>query len=478
MLSSDLLALITYIFFFVEGLAIIAAVHAIMRANTSQGAIAWAISLVTLPWVTLPLYAVFGRRKFNGYVLLRGSTDKAVKPRVEFLRRSALESGHEVQELTASQQALVNLTERPVLRHNKTELLIDGEVTFASIFNAMDSARSYILVQFFIVEDDQLGNKFKARLIQKARENVRVYFLYDEIGSHQLPKKYLQELRESGVDVIAFHTTKGRANRFQLNFRNHRKIVVVDGEVAFVGGHNVGDEYVSRHSRLGEWRDTHVKVVGPVVKSVQFCFLEDWYWAKGEFPELDWKMQGAEGGNESSLLVTSGPADPMDTCGLMFTQVINDACDRIWIASPYFVPDQRVLGALKLAALRGVDVRILIPQEADHRILYLASYAYYPEILPAGIKVYRYLHGFLHQKVFLVDSSCAAVGTANLDNRSFRLNFELMLLNYSPSFISEVEKMLVQDFSKSRMAQIEDYANRSFPFRFAVRSSSLLSPVL
>ncbi len=267
-------------------------------------------------------------------------------------------------------------------------------------------------------------------------------------------------------------------NRFQLNFRNHRKIVVADGEVAFVGGHNVGDEYVSRHSKFGVWRDTHVKLEGPVVNAVQFTFLEDWFWAKGKIPELDWDFKNTCNWDEEHLLVSSGPADPMDTCGLMFAQIINDARERVWIASPYFVPDPRVVGALKLAALRGVDVSILIPEQADHLLLYLASFAHYQEILSAGIKIYRYTRGFLHQKVFLVDSACAAVGTANLDNRSFHLNFELMLLNYSPRFIADVEKMLIHDFSGSRRADVSDYTSRSFPFRLAVRSSALLSPVL
>ncbi|MFP4264170.1 MAG: cardiolipin synthase [Desulfonatronovibrionaceae bacterium] len=478
MLGSDVFAFFAFLFPFVEGLAIVAAIHAIMKARTSQGAIAWAVSLVTFPWVVLPLYAIFGRSRFNGYVLLRTSKDLEVRRRVDSLRKMARASGMVCTDGHQSQKALSNMADLPLLGGNKSELLIDGKNTFAAIFSAINNAKEYLLIQFFIVRDDELGGQLKDLLLARAKQGVRIYFLYDEIGSHSLSRGYLAQLRNAGIEVSAFHTTKGRANRFQLNFRNHRKIVIADGEVAFVGGHNVGDEYVSRHSRFGAWRDTHVKVQGPVVNAIQFAFLEDWFWTKGEIPDLNWNFSVTYPGDEKHLLVASGPADPLETCGLMFTQVINDAKERIWIASPYFVPDPRVVGALKLAALRGVDVSILIPQQADHLILYLASFAYYQEILAAGIKIFRYDRGFLHQKVFLVDSACAAVGTANLDNRSFHLNFELMLLNYSADFIAEVEEMLARDFSGSRRAEVSDYTSRSFPFRLAVRSSALLSPVL
>lgn len=478
MFGSDVFAFFAFLFPFVEGLAILAAIQAVMKARTSQGAIAWAVSLITFPWAILPLYAIFGRSRFNGYVHLRTSKDLEVRRRVDSLRKMAWESGSVRSDFLGSQKALANLANLPLLECNKSELLIDGENTFAAIFSAIRNAKDYLLIQFFIVKADDLGTRFKDLLLAKAREGVRIFFLYDEIGSHGLSSRYLAQLRQAGIDVIAFHSTKGRANRFQLNFRNHRKIVVADGEVAFVGGHNVGDEYVSRHSKFGTWRDTHVKLEGPVVNAVQFTFLEDWFWAKGEIPDFNWDFGHNCPGDEKHLLIASGPADRMDTCGLMFTQVINDAKERVWIASPYFVPDPRVVGALKLAALRGVDVSILIPEQADHLMLYLASFAYYQEILPAGINIYRYSRGFLHQKVFLVDSACAAVGTANLDNRSFHLNFELMLLNYSPRFIADVEKMLLRDFSGSRRAVLEDYTTRSFPFRLAVRSSALLSPVL
>ncbi len=461
-----------------ELLGIIAAIHAVMNARTSQGAIAWAISLVTFPWLALALYAVFGRNKFNGYVLLRGSKDSDIRHYLERIRSDAVAKDLVREDQPVSQLALTRLAEMPITRYNKTRLLIDGRETFRSIFEGIESAEQYILVQFFIVKDDALGRELQSRLIQKAKANVRVYFLYDEIGSHKLPQSYLRDMQIAGVVTSAFHSTRGKTNRFQLNFRNHRKIVVVDGKIAYLGGHNVGDEYMGRHPQFGPWRDTHVKVEGPVVQTIQFCFVEDWYWATKGTPELNWELNRATDGQEDALMIASGPADRLETCGLMFVQAINAASKRIWIASPYFVPDLQTLSALKLAVLRGVDVRIILPEKADHRTVYLASFTYYQNTLPLGIKLYRYTAGFMHQKVFLVDSSCAAVGTANLDNRSFRLNFEITLLNYDPGFIEEVDAMLTNDFSRSRPVTMEEYSQRSFFFKLAARSARLLAPIL
>jgi cardiolipin synthase A/B len=462
----------------VEILGIVTAVHAVMNARTSQGATAWAIALVALPFVTLGLYAVFGRNKFQGYVSMRSRRDAVIHHLNDTLQAEAHSKNLTRQRLSKADSALVGLAGMPILGFNQSRLLINGQETFDHLFEDIAAARSYILVQFYIVTDDHLGRRLKNRLIQKAQAGVNIYFLYDEIGSYQLPGRYLQEMQRAGIHVSAFHSTRGKTNHFQLNFRNHRKIVVIDGDTAYVGGHNVGDAYLSRAPRFGQWRDTHVKIKGPVAKAVQFCFIEDWHWATSRIPDLDWQLTPSPGGTEEALVMASGPADTLETCGLMFVQVINMAKERIWIASPYFVPDLQVLSALKLAVLRGVDVRILLPKKPDHRTVHLASFSYYPNTLPVGIKLYRYAAGFLHQKVFLVDQSCAAVGTANLDNRSFRLNFELTLLNYDATFVGAVADMLDEDFNHSRLVKLEDYTDRPFIFKLAVRSARLLAPIL
>lgn len=462
----------------VELAGILTALHAVMHGRTSQGAIAWGISLVTFPWLALPLYAVFGRRKFKGYLLLRHGRDENVHRIIEQCQWEAAEKELIVKEDSGLNSALTKLTPYPMTRFNQSRLLVDGVQTFEAIFEGIAKAKQYVLVQFYLVRDDELGRVLKSRLMEKALQKIPVYFLYDEIGSHRLSGSYLGALRNAGVRVSAFHTTRGKANHFQLNFRNHRKIVIIDGQVAFVGGLNVGDEYLSRDPEIGPWRDTHVRVEGPVVKAIQFSFLQDWYWSTTRVPHLDWKPRAVVQRDERQLLIASGPADPVDTCALMFTHLIHSARERIWIASPYFVPDSQLLGALKLAVLRNVDVRILLPAKADNWTVHLASFSFFDQILPIGVKLYRYMRGFMHQKVLLMDTSLAGIGTANLDNRSLRLNFELTLLNYDTGFIKEVETMLRNDLAHSRKVRLEEYTERSFWFRLLVRFSRLLSPVL
>ena len=477
-METYLITLIPYVILAVEILGIIAAVHAVSTARTSQGAIAWTVALVTFPWVTLILYAIFGRNRFNGYVNLRHAQSGATVHFLDRLRQEAEEKDVLPASMTAGQQTLVNLAQLPITRHNRCRLLVDGHTTFEQIFASMETAVRFVLVQFYIVHDDGLGRELKARMVRKAQEGIDVYFLYDEIGSHDLPQSYLSELRNAGVAVSAFHSTRGKANRFQINFRNHRKIVIVDGTVGYVGGHNVGDEYISAHEKFGAWRDTHVEVQGPGVLALQFAFIEDWCWATGAIPELDWTLQKAVEGGDEVLVIPSGPADRLETCGLMFLHAIHTARERIWIATPYFVPDDKILAAMKLAVLRGVDVRIIIPGKPDHRLMHLASFAHYDRLLPLGVRILRYSEGFMHQKVFLVDDECAAVGTANLDNRSFRLNFEVTLVNYHEPFVKEVEAMLLADMARSRAVKLEDYTGRSIFFKFAVKAVSLLEPIL
>jgi cardiolipin synthase len=461
-----------------ELMGILAAMHAVMNARTSQGAIAWAIALVTLPFMTLVPYAIFGRNKFHGYVSLRNRQDARLLHLSNRFQAEARDKHLMRPPATKADNALVGLARMPIMGFNRSQLLINGQTTFENLFHDIAAARSYVLVEFYVVKDDQLGGRLKENLIRKAENGVKVYFLYDEIGSYQLPGSYLREMEQAGIKVSAFHSTRGRTNHFQLNFRNHRKIVVIDGKTAYVGGHNVGDAYLSRHPKFGHWRDTHVKIEGPVVKSIQFCFLEDWHWATATIPDLAWDLHPGPDGDEEALLIASGPADTLETCGLMFTQIIHMARERLWIASPYFVPDTQILGALKLAVLRGVDVRILLPEKADHRSVHLASFSYYDRALPAGIKLYRYTAGFLHQKVLVMDQTCAAVGTANLDNRSIRLNFELTLLNYDAAFVQAVAAMLEDDFHHSRLVTMKEFSERAFLFKLAVQSARLLAPIL
>lgn len=470
--------LVGVLFTIVELVGIATAVHAVMSVRTSQGAIAWAISLVAMPYFALPLYWVFGRNKFQGYIRARRDDTSAMRDVVVEVATNAVEQRLLRRTKHAQDRVLEELAHMPFTKHNQVQLLVDGEETFGAIFKGLDAAQEYIVVQFFIIHDDQLGRELKQRLIEKARAGVRIYFLYDEVGCHSLSNKYIRELREAGVEMRSFHTTKGDVwNRFQLNFRNHRKIVIVDGRRAYVGGLNVGDEYMGRSEKFGPWRDTHVEIQGPAVHATQLAFLEDWYWATGEIPNLDWKPRPAEDASQDVLVLPSGPADHVETCGMLFTHLINSARRRLWIASPYFVPEPHVVIALQLAAMRGVDVRIMLPHKPDHLLVYLSGFTFLEETEAAGVKTYRYQAGFLHQKVILVDDELAGVGTANLDNRSFRLNFEITILVDDWTFNNQVDEMMRRDFEQCKLVKAAEFQERSVMFRAAARLARLMAPV-
>jgi len=459
-------------------LGLVSSVDALMSTRTIQGTIAWVVSLNTFPYLAVPGYWIFGRTRFNGYVTAWQASDKEV----QYIATTMLE---EIEPFRFSQfekpeaaRAAELLAKTPVLYGNDVELLIDGDATFTSIFEGIEAAKEYILFQFYIVKDDGLGRKVKERLIAKRRDGVRVYFLYDEVGSHRLPDEYKNELRAAGVEMYNFHTRKGPRNRFQVNFRNHRKIVVVDGDIAWIGGHNIGDEYLGKDPKFGHWRDTHVRIEGPAAIAAQLSFFDDWHWATNNVLDLDWTARRAEAGNVPVLIIASGPADELETAHLMFIHAINTAQERIWISSPYFVPDEAVMSALQLAGLRGVDVRILIPDNPDQLMVYLAAFSYFDDAAVTGVKFYKYTEGFLHQKALIVDDLVSSVGTANFDNRSFRLNFEITAMFADPDFTAQVERMFEEDFSNSRMVEGDELDKKSLLFKIGVRLARLTSPVL
>ncbi len=458
-------------------LGALSAVRAVLTARTAQGAIAWAVSLVAFPWVALPLYWVFGRPRFVGYrrahLARLAASDPVARRALAELAASGLVAGPEGRAAFLVER----LARLPLTRGNDVELLVDGEEGFASIFAGIERASRYVLAEFYILRHDELGHEFKRLLLAKAAEGVAVHLLYDEIGSLGIGAAYLHELASGGVALHAFGMPRRRAHRFQLNFRNHRKIVVVDGREAWLGGLNIGDEYLGADPALGHWRDTQVRLVGPSVLGAQLAFAEDWLWACGEVLDLDWPVEAAETASRLALCLPSGPADPLETCTLFFLAAIQAARERLWIATPYFVPDEQFLSALELAALRGVDVRLLLPEKTDNRLAQLSSYSYLEQLERVGIRIYRYQDGFLHQKVVLIDDAIATVSTANFDNRSFRLNFEITALVIDEEFAAEVEAMLVEDLRCSRETSAEELRARSWLFRLAVRAARLLAPV-
>ena len=455
----------------------VSAYDAMMKARTPQGATAWVIALSAIPLVALPAYWLFGRAKFEDYVEALRELREQLGGKKEQWEAQLDAYSVPPSDERGEQKAFDALSTAPFTRGNAADLLIDGQETFDAIFEGIDRAERYLLVQFYIVHDDQLGQRFHRHLAAAARRGVRVYFLYDGIGSHKLPRAYKQSLREAGVQVKAFGHERSGLKQFRLNFRNHRKMVVVDGRSAYVGGLNVGDEYMGRDPDIGPWRDTHLCLRGPAVIGVQASFLQDWFWATEEQIEMDWTPDPSDE-DRHALVLASGPADELETCQLLFTHAIESAERRIWIATPYFVPDKGVLSALQLAALRGVDVRILMPRESDSALFKFVPYAYLSEVEAAGVTVLLHEPGFMHQKVFVVDDDFAAVGTANFDNRSFRLNFEMTVLFCDKRFAGEVSDMLQRDFEHATEITSADLEDKPWWFESAVQATRLLAPVL
>ncbi len=459
-------------------LGVLSAVHAIMTTRTAPGAIAWSVSLVSFPFIAVPAYVVFGRSRFDGVIDAYEQRADEIDETIDKIRIGLEPWRVEVTTQRTLYDAIRKLANMHLTRGNKAELLINGDATFDSILAGVAEAQDYVLFQFYMFHDDGLGRRVKAALIERARAGVRVYMLYDEVGSHGLPASYIDELRAAGVEVSSFKPTQGRNNRFQLNFRNHRKMVVVDGKTSWVGGHNVGDEYLGLDKDFSPWRDTHVKLTGPVAMQLQATILGDWYWATREIPELNWTPVPAEDSDTMAMIVPFAPSERLETAGLYFVAALQAAKERIWISAPYFVPDEAVMKALELAALRGVDVRIMTTGKPDSWPVYLAAFHYISQLRDLGIKFYAYKPGFLHSKAFIVDNDFSSIGTANFDNRSFRLNFEVMSLVVDEDFAKETAAMFEADFAHSVPIDPKKLDERPFWFRFSVNLSRLASPVL
>lgn len=456
-------------------LAFVCAVREIFNSRTSQGSIAWLLSLILLPIPSVFLYLVFGWKLFDDYATDRAQNGRAERP----LRARDLALID--RETDAKWPVQVHVSEVPFLKGNDVKLLIDGTATFDSIFAGIDAAQDYLFVQFYIVRDDRLGQELAERLIAKAKAGVAVYLLYDDVGSTGMPKRYRRELREAGIKVAGFNH-RHKLLRFygplRINYRNHRKIVVADGKHAWVGGHNVGVEYLGEDPKFGHWRDTHVRVSGPAALGCALLFREDWEWATGERLPANPPKELETPGDQSVLVMGSGPADKLEECAIAYVDLIGRARERLWIVSPYFVPDTDIRTALFAARLRGVDVRIMLPDNPDHAMVWLASMAHADAMVQHGISVYRYTDGFLHQKVVLMDDQMATIGSVNFDNRSFAINFEITLWFTDGQTIEAVEAMLLEDFKACREVSSAEVETRPVTLYFLTQAARLLSPVL
>lgn len=465
----------------VELVAVTSAIHALFTVRTAQGTVAWVIGLISFPWLALPLYWFFGSRRFEAHSRAMRAKMQDHRERIDavFAEIEPYRVAPEV--ITpAAAAALSAIAKQPFLDGNQLDLLIDGEATFDAILESIARAERCIYVQFYIMRPDGLGQRLLEALAAKAAAGVQVCFLIDSFGGAAMTPRLIRAWGARGVRIVPFSAARGWRERWRLNFRNHRKNVIVDGRVGFVGGHNVGDEYLGLDPRFGRWRDTHVRVEGPSALQLQMVFVADWYFTTGELLDAPWQpvLTAPETAGARALVLASGPSDQHERCTHFFLHAITMAHRRLWIASPYFVPDEGILQALQLAAIRGVEVRILLPMKADHTLVWLASFTLLKELDHPNIHVHRYTGGFLHHKVLVVDDTVAAVGTKNFDNRSFRLNFEITLAVTDRRFATAVAIMFEHDLAASEEIGPRAYECLPLHQKIAAKASRLLAPVL
>ncbi|WP_235560886.1 cardiolipin synthase [Bacillus sp. FJAT-28004] len=374
---------------------------------------------------------------------------------------------------------LTGLAPFPITCNNEALVLNNGHDTYEAIFSELEQATHHIHMDYYTIRDDEIGRRFLQVLTNKAKDGVQVRVVYDGIGSLHLSEAYIKELHLAGVRTSCFLPPRIAFFDRKLNYRNHRKIVVVDGKVGFIGGINIGDEYLGKNPKLGFWRDTHLRLKGDSVYYLQELFMNDWAFAAKE--ELDGKTYMPPHhclGNERVLMVSSIPGQHAHKIDEVMFAAITAASNRIYITTPYFIPDASLLMSLRTAALSGVDVRLIIPGIADSKLVLLATLSYMEEMLEAGVKVYRYEKGFIHSKVMIVDQLLATVGTANVDMRSLLSNFELNAVLFDEGTIKRLETDFMEDLKHSRELDKRIFMNRPSRQKAAEALVRMLSPLL
>ncbi|MBP2241179.1 cardiolipin synthase [Cytobacillus eiseniae] len=443
----------------------------------------WLVVLGSFPLVGFIFYLLFGRNYKKEKMFRR----KYILDKQQFLRiEGDIDPINEqkMNKMGDHQRKLFylaqNLGHSPISFATQTKVLTNGEETFQEILNTLRSATHHIHMEYYIVRHDKIGQEIKEILIEKAKEGVKIRFLYDAVGSWQLSKKYIMELRLAGIEIIPFGPVKLPFLNSKINFRNHRKIIVVDGSTGFVGGLNIGDEYLGRDENFGFWRDTHLMMKGEAVRSLQLIFLQDWYYMTNvQISSADYLSPDLEENIHGGVqLIAGGPDNEWSTIKNIFFSMINSAERSVWIASPYFIPDEDIFSALKIAALSGIDVRLLMPQNPDKKIVFYASRSYFPELLEAGVKIYEYKKGFMHSKIVIVDEELASIGTSNMDMRSFHLNFEVNAFLYRTGSTQKLVTGYLDDLKSARRLEINKFKKRHIGFRIIESTSRLLSPFL
>lgn len=466
--------------------ALVVIEHILRNRRDPRGMLAWILALLLLPILSLILYLMIGYMPIERKVRRRRRRRRVIEP--ELLKATKAAVGPydvmDMPELDPAQRSILRMSTRLsdsyVTHGNAVTIYHDAEALFLSMSLAIESAHSHIHMQYYIFSADETGRAVRDLLLRKAREGVEVRLLLDAVGCWRLPRSFVREMERGGIQVKFFLPWGLTRRRFHVNCRNHRKAIVIDGQVGFLGSQNIGDEYLGRRRKYGPWRDTHLRVRGPAVTQLQEVFVEDWHFAAGEdlasqpryFPEPQL------GGAQIVQIIPSGPDRRLNVMHQLLFAAVSDARHSITLITPYFVPDRPMLLALESAAYRGVKVRLMLPARSDHRIVLWAARSYYQELLESGVELYEYEEGMLHSKVVVVDRRWAMVGSANMDERSFRLNFELTSILYD----SELAQELLADFDvlRGRARRVTAEALQSWTYlqTLAAGASRLATPLL
>ncbi|MDK2587143.1 cardiolipin synthase [Romboutsia sedimentorum] len=462
--------------------------------------VTWLLIFILLPGIGLVIYAVFGRnirkrKLFKTQKLAHNIKEKnlfenlkEIQELVELeqssIKRKILEYEDEEEEEYAKKRVislLLNTGMFPFTSNNKIDVYVDGNEKFDNLLRDIKEAKNHIHLEYFIIKDSEIGRKIKNLLIEKVKEGVKVRILYDDVGCWRFwfHRKFFNEMKKSGIEIMPFLPAKLPFIGGKLNYRNHRKIVVIDGNIGYTGGINIGDEYLGRNKKFGYWRDTHIRIKGTSVYMLQMIFLIDWYYTtrdaidlKEYFPKMDYC------GDSMVQVVASGPDSDWEAIHYAYFSAICQAKKSIYIETPYFIPDESLLIALKSAALSGVDVRIIFPKIADHKMVNNASYSYFDDILRSGGKVYLYTKGFIHSKVMIIDDKIASTGSANMDLRSFMLNFEINAFIYDEKVVKVITDDFFEDLKNSEEIKDVDFNNRKMMKKISESIARLFSPIL
>jgi len=374
---------------------------------------------------------------------------------------------------------LLNSSKSLLTEKNRVNVLQNGRETFDSIIAAIDGAKHHIHLEYYIIDDDHIGNLIRKLLIKKVQEGVKVRFIYDDVGCWSLPKHFVDSMSDAGIEIYSFLPVRFPLLTNKINYRNHRKIVVVDGIIGFVGGLNIADRYLQGSEELGIWRDMHLRLEGEAVNSLQVVFLVDWYFVSDDIVKGDEYFPTNQPDESHFVQITaSGPDSDWASIMQAYFAAIASAKSSIYISTPYFMPNEGILTALKTASLSGLDVRIMLPSRSDSKMVFWSSRSYVTELLEAGIKIYFYEKGFPHSKLLLVDEVLCSIGTANMDIRSFDQNFEVSALIYDEAITLDLQKSYLNDLQNSTEIKLETWENR--PRWDSIRESvaRIFSPLL